>query len=231
MGAATGRGSKSLRAVLGIATAISIAFPAHAQDVSDPVCKSASLWENLPGPRTEVQIGERKLSIPTALDPYAGDPRSLLGFTFDIKPDGNLEPDEDHSLDQGWEHELSFYILDEDRVDDATSTKLMLRIMGYPAIPEKNPDVKGFDAYKGTDYDIYVAKTKSYYLALACVNKMPDYNGPWSPECSGYRRPWPGSSLKFTFGRQFIAVSPVINACISKMLEDFSEPGTGKVTQ
>jgi hypothetical protein len=229
LGAATGHRVKSLQAVLGFAAAISMAFPAYAQNISNPVCKSASLWE-LPGPRAEIQIGERKLSIPTALDGYLIG-NGVVGFLFHIKPDGNLEPDDDPGDDQGWDHQLVFHIQDNDSVGGAADTKDMLEIMGFPGIPEKHPDVKGFDAYKGRSFDIYVAKTTAYYLAFACSNNIQGWYGPQSNYCTGHRRPWPGSSLEFAFGRQFIAVSPVINACISKMLEDFSALGTGKVTQ
>jgi hypothetical protein len=229
LGAATGHRVKSLQAVLGFAAAISMAFPAYAQNISNPVCKSASLWE-LPGPRAEIQIGERKLSIPTALDGYLIG-NGVVGFLFHIKPDGNLEPDDDPGDDQGWDHQLVFHIQDNDSISDAAETKNLLETMGSPGVPEKNPDVRGFDAYKGRDWDVYVAKTKAYYLAFACSNNIQGWYGPQSLFCTGNRRPWPGSSLEFAFGRQFIAVSPVINACISKMLEDFSAPVTGKGTQ
>jgi hypothetical protein len=146
----------------------------------------------------------------------------LAWFSFHVDKYGRLsfgagEPDRSFY----WKYLLIFHVTDAPgRVDD----KVLLRtfLQGLSRDPKMSAESGGYDVYPEFTDDWYVHHSGAAMIALMCNNKIQSYPGQQVPACTGYSRPWPNAALTYTFGRQFLPVAPVIEACITDMLQYFA---------
>ena len=195
-----------------------------ASPAPNTTCSSASIWRTITGPREDVTIAGKVLSIPTQLPLYRhvveGD-RNSVWFSFYINHDGSLSL-EPQKNEENTRDTLDFDVIDTPK-EVSDSVALELLIGHYPKMPASHDGQRDFDIYHNNVTNLYVERSPKDPFFASCSNKASFYDGPWTSICAGYRRPWPGAGLAFYFARNFIAFGPSIDSCITAFLSDLSQ--------
>jgi hypothetical protein len=186
-------------------------------------CSSTSLWQNLPGRKVSVVIGDRILNVPASLPNFHADrdgDRNSAWFEFHIDGANHWSfGGYNSSQPFAWEYLLSIEVTNApDRKSDRELLSTFLS--GYTknaALSSKN---RVFDVYPGVIDDRFVGKT-DYSLQIYCNDRLPG-GGKQVPACVGYTAPWPNALLTYRFGRQFLVEAPSILSCIDALLRDLS---------
>jgi hypothetical protein len=191
-----------------------------------PICQSAPLWRDIPGPRGVVTIGSRTLHIPVAM-PFARFDANMVGgdahFSFHVDPDGRFSfGGIDATKQLIWTYLVTVDVTNAPgQMDNTAFLHFLMQGRTFDQLLSKQNRI--YDVYTWGVDTLYVERRHPTLGAYDCLNKFPGFPGPQAPSCSGYQRPWAGAGLKYVFGASFLPIAPLIRNCIEMMLQDFSK--------